>query len=449
MFDRKQEQELNHLIEERNYRMLRLTLSEMHDVDVAQFIEDQKGEQPLFIFRLLPKDQAVNVFSELSTDMQQRIIESATDRELSLMIEELAVDDAVDVLEEMPAMLVKRVLRNSSPETRKLINQFLLYPEYSVGSIMTSEYTNLRPRLTVAEAIARIRRIGEDRETIYNCYVTDEFRHLIGVVTVKDILLAGDAEYIEDLMETNVISVATTDDQEIAVDAMAKYDFMSLPVVDAENRLVGIVTIDDAVDVMQEEATEDFERMYAMAPSERPYLRTSVSTMARNRFVWLLVLMVSGMITGKILGFYEEAFIAIPLLVTFIPMLTDTGGNAGSQSSTMVIRGMALGEIDLEDAPAIVTKELGVSLLVGVPLATVNFVRVLIGYPGNGAIGLTVSLAMLVTVVLANTVGGVLPLVAKVCKIDPALMASPLIATLVDALSLIVYFSIAFVLLPL
>lgn len=448
MIDRTDSVRLGVLAGQRDYRRLRDALSELHDVDVAQFVEDLPHEQSLLIFRLLPKDQAMDVFAELSPEAQRYIVEAATDNELSTLIEDLAVDDAVDLLEEMPAALVKRVLKTSSYDTRNLINQFLRYPDNSAGSIMTAEFTSLRLKMTVSEAIKRIRRIGEDRETIYNCYVTDEERRLMGVVTVKDVLFARDDQRIEELMELNVISVVTTEDRETAVNLMAKYGLMSLPVVDRENRLVGIVTVDDAVDVMQEEATEDFQRMYAMTPSDKPYLRTGVLAMARNRILWLLVLMISGMITGYILGQYESAFIAIPILVTFIPMLTDTGGNSGSQSSTLVVRGIALGEIGIGDFSAILRKEFGVALLVGIPLAVVNFVRVLFSYPGNGTVGLVVSLAMLTTVVLANMIGGILPLLAKICRTDPALMASPLIATLVDTLSLVVYFSIAFLLLP-
>ena len=335
--------ELALLVGGKDYRTLRNALSEMHEVDVAQFIEELPKKQSVVLFRLLPKDQAMDVFAELSAETRARIVEAVTDDELSDLVGELAVDDAVDMIEEMPAALVKRVLKTSSHETRSLINQFLHYPDDSAGSIMTAEYTNLRRDMTVEAAIKRIRRTGEDRETIYHCYVTDDSRLLVGTVSVKDILLARDDETVESLMETNIIAVPTTEARETAVNLMAKYDLMSLPVVDAEGRLVGIVTIDDAMDAMQEEATEDFQRMSAMAPSERPYLRTGVLSMARNRVLWLAVLMVSAMLTGYILGLYEEAFIALPLLVTFIPMLTNTGGNAGSQSSTMVIRGMALG----------------------------------------------------------------------------------------------------------
>lgn len=441
--------ELALLVGGRDYHALRESLSEMHPVDVARFIEDLPKKQSVMIFRLLPKDEAMDVFAELSPETCQAIVEAATDAELSRMVEEMAVDDTVDMLEEMPAVLVKRVLKTSSHETRSLINQFLRYPEDSAGSIMTAEYVGLRAGFTVEDAITRVRRIGNERETIYSCYVMDDDRRLVGVVSLKDILLASDSETIGDIMETNLISVTTTADREVAVDLMAKYDLMSLPVVDAEGRLVGIVTIDDAMDAMLEEATEDFEKMSAMTPSERPYLRTGVLSMARNRVLWLAFLMVSAMITGQILGRYEAAFSALPLLVTFIPMLTDTGGNAGSQSSTMIIRGMALGEIATRDAPAVIVKELGVAMLVGIPLAAVNFARVMLTTSGGAWVGLTVSLAMLVTVAIANTIGGLLPIAAKALRADPALMASPLITTLVDALSLVIYFTIASVLLAL
>lgn len=435
--------ELALLVGAKEWHALRVALSEMHQVDVARFIEDLPKKQSVVIFRLLPKEQAMEVFAELSPETCQTIVEGATDAELSSIVEELAVDDTVDLLEEMPAVLVKRVLRTSSNETRSLINQFLRYPDDTAGSIMTAEYTDLRIDMTVRDAIARIRRIGEDRETIYNCYVIDDERRLVGVAALKDILLAGDSDPIESVVEKNAIFVATSEDREAAANLMATYDLVSLPVVDAENRLVGIVTIDDAVDALTEEATEDFERMSGMAPSERPYLKTGVLAMSRNRLLWLAVLMVSAMITGRILGAYEAAFAALPVLVTFIPMLTDTGGNAGSQSSTMVIRGMALGEITTRDAPMIAAKEIGVSLLVGVPLAAVNFVRVSMMSSGQSAVALTVSAAMMITVALANTIGGLLPIAAKLMRADPALMASPLITTLVDAMSLIIYFTIA------
>lgn len=437
------------LVGQRNYHGLRDALSTMNAVDVAQFVEGLPQEQALLVYRIIPKEQAMDVFAELEPDTQQFIIEAATDTELSYILEELAVDDAVDMLEEMPATLVKRVLQNTTKETRTLLNQFLRYPENSAGSIMTAEFTDLRKDMTVEDAIKRIRRIGEDRETIYSCYVMDDARHLQGVVSVKDLLFAHDTAMVADLMEPEVIKVFTTDDQEDAVKTMARYDLISLPVVDTENRLVGIVTVDDAVDVIQEEATEDFEKMAAMAPSEKPYLKTGVMRLSRNRFMWLLVLMISGMLTGGILDQFQDAFSAIPLLVTFIPMLTDTGGNAGSQSSTMVIRGMALGEIQMQDWVRVFWKEFRTSLLVAFPLAAVNVIRIYIFNPGSGLVGLTVSLAMVCTVSLANSIGGLLPIAAKRFKIDPALMAAPVISTIVDALSLLIYFSFAVVLLGL
>ena len=375
-------------------------------------------------------------------------MDSITDQEIVGIIEDLYVDDAVDALEELPANVVKRILKNAKPETRNLINQFLKYEENTAGSIMTAEFVDLKRGMTVAEAIAHIRRTGEDRETIYTCYVTGPSRVLEGVVTVKELLLSQDDQRIEEVMDDDVICVTTTEDREEVARTLAKYNLLSLPVVDQENRLVGIVTIDDAVEVMEQEATEDFEKMAAMSPSEKPYLKTGVFTMARKRFMWLLVLMVSGMITGGILGQYEAAFASMPLLVTFIPMLTDTGGNAGSQSSTLVIRGMALSEISTKDLFAVMWKEIRVSLIVGIGLGAVNFVRLILTYPGNEMVALTVTLALVATVLIAKTIGGALPILAKFLKADPAIMAAPLITTIVDALSLIIYFTIASHLLP-
>ncbi len=434
---------LRQLLERRDYHGLRAALVRENEVDVAEFLDSLPEEQMAAVFRMLPKEQGAEVFSNLLPDTQQILIRSATDQELSSIVEELYVDDAVDLLEELPANVVKRVLKNASPDTRRLINQFLNYPENSVGSIMTAEFTDLTKTMTVAEAISHIRRTGEESESIYTCYVIDAARRLEGVVTIKELLLAEDGRLVSDLMETDVITAATTEDQEEAVARMMRYDFISLPVVDRENRLVGIVTVDDVMDVMEEEATEDFEKMAAMAPSEKPYLKTSPLTLARHRILWLLVLMVSGMITGGILGRYEEAFAAMPLLVTFIPMLTDTGGNAGSQSSTLIIRGMAVGEILPRDFLRVFWKELRVSILVGAVLSAVNYLRLILTYPGNETVALTVALALFVTVLLAKTVGGILPMAAKMLHADPAIMAAPLITTIVDAISLIVYFDIA------
>lgn len=434
---------LEDLLDRRDFHGLREALSEENEVDIADFIEYLPDEKATVAFRTLPKELAAEVFSNLPPETQQLIVTSITDKELSFIVEDLFVDDAVDMLEELPANVVKRVLKNAHPETRNLINQFLNYPENSVGSIMTAEFIDLRKTMTVSDAIKRIRRTGEDCESIYTCYVIDEQRRLEGVVTVKELLLSSDDQIIEDLMEKDVITALTTEDQEEAVQRMMKYDFINMPVVDNENRLVGIVTVDDVMDVMEEEATEDFEKMAAMAPSERPYLKTNVFALAKNRIVWLLVLMVSGMITGGILGKYEAAFATLPLLVTFIPMLTDTGGNAGSQSSTLIIRGMAVGDIRPGDFLRVLWKELRVSFIVGAVLSVVNYIRLLITYPGNELIAFTVACAMFVTVVLAKTIGGVLPMLAKMLKADPAIMAAPLITTIVDACSLVIYFSIA------
>ena len=442
-------QALLELLERRDYHALRAALARENEADIAEFLEELPQDRVLLAFRTLPKEVAAEVFSDLPPETQQVIITAATDQEVTALVEELYVDDAVDMLEELPANVVKRVLKHASPDTRKLINQFLNYPDSSVGSIMTAEFTDLKQGMTVAQAIDHIRRTGENSESVYTCYVTDAGRRLEGVLTIKELLLARDEQHIADIMETEVITAETTEDQEEAVARMMKYDFISLPVVDKEGRLVGIVTVDDVMDVMEEEATEDFEKMAAMAPSEKPYLKTGVFTLAKHRILWLLVLMISGMITGGILGQYEAAFAAMPLLVTFIPMLTDTGGNAGSQSSTLVIRGMAVGDIELRDFLRVFWKEFRVSLLVGAVLSAVNFVRLIITYPGNEMIALTVALALFVTVLLAKTVGGVLPMAAKLVHADPAIMAAPLITTIVDAISLVVYFKIASALLAL
>ena len=442
-------EQLMELVQTKQFRKLRSILMEMNEVDVAEFLDELGPEETILVFRLLPKEQAAEVFAELEdSDDQERLINALSDKELREVLDELYLDDTVDVIEDMPANVVSRILRNSDPASRSQINQLLNYPKDSAGSIMTTEYVFLHPDATVEESFARIRKEGMDKETIYTCYVTQN-RVLLGVVTVRRLLLSAYETKIRDIMETNVLSVNTHDDKEDVAQMLNKYDLSAIPVVDGDNRLVGIVTFDDAMDVIEEETTEDFEKMAAMAPSERPYLKTGVFTLARHRIVWLLVLMISGMITGGILGRYEAAFSAMPLLVTFIPMLTDTGGNAGSQSSTLVIRGMAVGEIRLRDFARVFWKELRVSMLVGAALSTVNYVRLILTYPGQTATALTVAAALFVTVLLAKTVGGVLPMAAKFFKADPAIMAAPLITTIVDAISLVVYFNIASALLPL
>ena len=431
------------LAEEKQYRQLKEALLEFPAVDVAAFMEELDSERTVIVFRMLPKDLAMDVFAELPVENQQHIINSITDQELSEIMEELYVDDAVDMVEELPAAVVRRVLKSTTPDTRKLINQFLNYPENSAGSIMTAEYVGLKKTMTVEECFAYIRKHAVDSETIYTCYVMDEGRHLDGVVTVKDLLMNPYETKVGDVMDTHVIKAYTTEDQEQVADTMNKYDLLSLPVVDSEDRLVGIVTVDDVMDVMEEEATEDFEKMAAMLPSEKPYLKTGVFQLAKNRIPWLLILMLSSTITGGILLKYENAFAAIPLLVSFVPMLMDTGGNCGSQSSTMIIRGMAVGEIAVTDILRVVWKEVRVGVLVGIVLSLVNFIRLMLQYPGNTMICVTVVLSLFCTVVAAKTIGCVLPIAAKTLKMDPAIMASPLITTIVDAVSLMVYFDLA------
>ena len=431
------------LAEEKQYRQLKEALLEFPAVDVAAFMEELDSERTVIVFRMLPKDLAMDVFAELPVENQQHIINSITDQELSEIMEELYVDDAVDMVEELPAAVVRRVLKSTTPDTRKLINQFLNYPENSAGSIMTAEYVGLKKTMTVEECFAYIRKHAVDSETIYTCYVMDEGRHLDGVVTVKDLLMNPYETKVGDIMDTHVIKAYTTEDQEQVADTMNKYDLLSLPVVDSEDRLVGIVTVDDVMDVMEEEATEDFEKMAAMLPSEKPYLKTGVFQLAKNGIPWLLILMLSSTITGGILLKYENAFAAVPLLVSFVPMLMDTGGNCGSQSSTMIIRGMAVGEIAVTDILRVVWKEVRVGVLVGVVLSLVNFIRLMLQYPGNTMICLTVVLSLFCTVVAAKTIGCVLPIAAKTLKMDPAIMASPLITTIVDAVSLMVYFDLA------
>lgn len=431
------------LVSRKQFRQLKDELCEMNEFDIASFLEELDSEKQIIIFRMLPKELASDVFACLEVETQEHIINSITDKELAYIIEELYVDDAVDMLEELPATIVKRVLQNAAPSTRLQINEFLKYHENSAGSIMTAEYIGLKKNMTVQEAFAYIRKHGYDKETIYTCYVMDAKRMLEGVVTVKDLLMNDYEVKIEDIMDTNVIKAVTTDDKEEIADLFNKYDLLSLPVVDHENRLVGIVTIDDAVDVMEEEATEDFEKMAAMLPSEKPYLKTSVLELAKNRITWLLVLMISSMLTGGILTRYEDAFQVMPLLVSFVPMLTDTGGNAGSQSSTMIIRGMTIGEVASSDIFKVIWKEARVSVIVGLILGLVNFIRLVIQYPGQPLVALTVVLALFATVFVAKVIGGILPIIAKRLKLDPAIMAAPLITTIVDAVSLVIYFQIA------
>lgn len=435
--------ELNQLLETKQFHKLHETIADTNEMDVAAFMEQLSPLQQITCYRTLPKDQASDVFAELEPETQQNIISAITDQEIGPIIEDLFVDDAVDMLEEMPAMVVKRVLKNTRPETRSLINQFLKYPEDSAGSIMTAEYMDLHKDMTVLQAIDRIRKRGEDSEQIYTCYVTNRRRVLEGVVTVKELLLSSDDCLIEDIMETDVITATTLDDKEDAAQTMMKYDFLAMPVVDKENRLVGIITADDVMDVIEEEATEDMEKMAAIAPSDHPYLKTSVLELAKNRIFWLLFLMVSAMLTGSILAHYETAFVAFPLLVTCMPMLTGTAGNAGSQASTLIIRGMSVGDIQLKDWLRVALKELRVAALCGLALCAVNTVRLLLTYPGQTTITIVVSLSLFLIIMIAKFIGSLLPMFAKLIHVDPAIMASPVISTVMDSVSMLLYFGIA------
>jgi magnesium transporter len=435
------------LLEAKQYNQLMNILDDMNAIDIAEALESLPFENAVLIYRMLKKDCSVDVFAELPTDMQERIIASVTDQELAVLIEELYVDDAVDMLEELPAHVVKRVLHNANPGTRRLINQFLHYPEDSAGSIMTAEMVHLHKDMTVEQAVQYIRNIGLEKETVYWCYVTDPTRVLEGLITIKDLIFANPEDKISDLMEEDIIFARTTDDREQVANLITRYDLLALPVVDGENRLVGIVTVDDAVDVMEEEATEDFEKMAAMLPSEKPYLKTGVFTHAKNRIGWLLLLMLSSMITVYILSVFEAAFAAVPLLAFSLTMISNTGGNAGAQSSTTIIRGMTLGEIDTKDWLKVLWKECRVGVMVGGILAVFNFIRLLLGYSNQLRACLAISLSVLVSVVIAKTIGCLLPFVAKLLKQDPAVMATPLITTIVDASTTLVYFTIASLLL--
>ena len=445
------EKALLQMLEDKKYTTLRDILSTMNPSDIAQVFDDLEDRQIPIFFRLLPKKTAAETFVEMEPDAQEILIRGFSDNELREVISELYADDAADIVEEMPANVVKRILKNTDPEMRNTINQLLRYEEYSAGSIMTTEYVTLRPTMTVEEAILRIRRQGVDKETIYTCYVTDANKTLIGLVTVKDLLLADDDETkIEDLMITNLISVTTHDDQEEVARMFSKYNFLALPVVDKENRMVGIVTFDDAMDVMEEEATEDIEIMAGMTPSEKPYLKSSPFELFKNRIPWLMLLMVSATFTGLIITAFEDALASVVALTAFIPMLMGTGGNSGSQSSVTVIRALSLDEMNLGDIWQVIWKEIRTSVLCAVALAVVCFAKIwLVDHLlfGNEDITLMVNLvvcfALAVTVIIAKVVGGVLPIAAKACHADPAVMASPFITTIVDAVSLLVYFLFA------
>ena len=429
------------LLEERKLGELREELQKIYPADLAIILEDLDEKERLLVYRLLPKELAADTFSFMDSDMQEGLINGFTDRELREVLEQTFVDDTVDMIEEMPANVISRILRSTDKETREAINQILNYPKDSAGSIMTIEYVKLSRYLSVRDAISRIRRVGTDKETIYTCYVTEQ-RKLIGMVTVKDLLLAEDDQMVGDIMETNVISVHTHDDKEDVAKQMSKYDFMAMPVVDDEDRLVGIVTFDDAIDVLEEETTEDFAKLAAVSPSEESYFKTSVLKHAKSRIGWLLVLMLSATLSGAVLNYYENAFQAVPLLVSFIPMLMGIGGNCGSQTSTLVIRGMALDEIHIRDYGKVVWKEFRIALIISVILAIVNGIRIQLTYH-QIKISITIAISMVGIVILGKLVGATLPIIAKALKLDPALMATPLITTILDTCSILIFFAIA------
>ena len=439
------------MLEDKKYATLRDILVTMNPSDIAGLFEDLEEKQIPLMFRLLTKEQAAETFVEMEPEAQELLIRGFSDNELKEVLDELYADDAAEIVEEMPANVVKRILKAADPELRSSINQILRYPEYSAGSMMTTEYVSLRPSMTVEEAILRIRRQGVDKETIYTCYVLDKDRTLLGLVTVKDLLLAEDDEMkIEDIMITNMIFVTTLTDQEEVARMFSKYNFIALPVVDGEGRMVGIVTFDDAMDVMEEEATEDMELMSGITPSEKPYLRSSAFELFKNRVPWLMLMMVSATFTGLIITSFEGALAAQVALTAFIPMLMGTGGNSGAQSSVTVIRALSLDELEFRDIGTVVWKELRTSILCGIALAVVCFAKIWLVDKmlfGNNDItmmvDLVVCLALAVTVIMAKLVGCMLPMAAKAMKLDPAVMASPFISTIVDALSLLVYFLFA------
>ena len=446
----KQTDQLEELLERHDMKELQRRMEELNEFDVAEFLSKIDDNRMPMVFRLLSKETAADVFANFEAPQQERIINSITDSELAGIMEELYVDDAVDVVEELPANVVKRVMRAATPQTRNLINQYLRYPENSAGSIMTAEFVDLKKYMSVKESIARIRRIGEDKETIYVCFVISADRRLEGIVTVKDLLLSDDDTIIEDLMDTNVIFASTTEDQESVSEKFSDYDLMAMPVVDNEGRLVGIVTVDDVMDVMEQEATEDIEKLAGMLPSDKPYSRTGIVEIWKNRIPWLMFLMLSATFTSMILTSFEDMLAVQAGLVAFIPMLMGTGGNSGAQASTAVIRALSLGDIEPRDALSVMWRELRVAFLCGVCLAAVNFLKMLL-LDGmllhNDAVTVpvaaTVSMSIVFIVLFAKSVGSMLPILAEKIGVDPAVMANPLISTVTDAVSLLIYIYVA------
>jgi Mg2+ transporter (mgtE) len=436
---------IQELMTTKQYRILKLELADIYPMDLAEIFEDLSTEDGIILFRLLHKNQAAEVFSYLAPHVRKKIVSSIQESQLQYILSELYFDDKIDFLEEMPANFVKSLLANSPAEERQMINQFLNYPENSAGSLMTIEYVDLKKQMTVRQALERIKQVGVDKETIYTCYVLDETRRLEGLLSLRRLVLSDEESMVGDIMHTDLVVAQVGDDQEEIAENFKKYDLMAIPVVDGEKRMIGIITIDDIVDVIEQENTEDFHKMAAMAPSDEEYLDTGVLQLAKSRIVWLLVLMLSATFTGAIMTQYEDLLSVAVVLTASIPMLMDSGGNAGSQSSTLIIRSMALGELGLADLGKVVWKELRVGVVVGLALMAANMLRMqLFGNAWN--VTITVSLTLLCTIIGAKLTGGVLPLLAKAVKLDPAIMASPLITTIVDAVSLIIYFNIAKVL---
>lgn len=435
------------LLREKNYKKAKDLLIQWNSIDLARCFSELAPEDVVRLFRILPKDLAADTFVEMDTEYEEMLIRAFTDNELRQIVDELYVDDVVDIIEEMPANVVDRILRSADEQTRAHINTILKYPQDSAGSIMTTEFVNLKKDMTVKQALQTIRRKGVDSETIDICYVTDNNRRLFGFVSLRDIVLANENDVIDDIMDRKVVAVQTTDDQEEVAMLFAKYDMTVLPVVDKENRLVGIVTVDDAIDVMQMEAAEDMEKMAAITPAEKPYLKTSVFEIWKNRIPWLLLLMISATFTGMIIAHFEDALQKYVILTSYIPMLMDTGGNSGSQASVTIIRGISLNEISLSDVPKIVWKELRVAVLCGITMAVVNFFKLILLDRVGIMIAAVVCMTLVMTVFVAKLVGGTLPMLAKKLGFDPVVMASPFITTIVDALSLVIYFKIASVLL--
>ncbi len=439
--------EIRELLETKQYTKLRQLLSEQNDADIAAYMEELDEQDLLKCFRILPKDLAADVFSYFDVDNQQVIITSLSEKDAANIIDNLMADDAADLLEEMPANIVKKLLANASPETRRDINHLLRYPESSAGSIMTVEYVDLKENLTVEEAIERIRKVGIDSETINICYVLDMQRKLVGTVALRYLLLSKPDEIIGEIMHENVISLTTMMDQEEVAHQFQKYDFTAMPVVDNENRLVGIITVDDVVDILQEETTEDMEKMAAILPTDKPYMKTSIFDTYKKRIPWLLLLMVSATFTGAIIDSFKEALSVYAALIAYIPMLMDTGGNAGGQASVTIIRGLSLGEIEYRDIPRIIWKEIRVAVICGLSLAVANFAKLMLFDRVGLLVALTVCLTLLFAVMVAMLVGCLLPIGAKRIGFDPAVMASPFITTIVDALSLLLYFRVATIIL--